>query len=109
MITALSRFLFGCFWTACLALPAAWTPVAGAHDWHWRPPYGWYPPPPIYVMPQPVYPVPPPAVYYPRWPQVTIGLPPLVFGIPFGGHHHHHPHHHHSWGHGGHHGWHHHH
>lgn len=31
--------------------------------------------------------LPPSVVYFPRWPQVTIGLPPLVIQFPFDGGH----------------------
>jgi hypothetical protein len=112
MMKSVSKILVGRLRFLCLSCCAVLLPAAQADDddWHHRqPPYGWYPPPPppVYVYGPPVYPLPPPpVVYYPRWPQVTIGLPPLVIGVPFGGGYpHYHPH---RWGSGKHRGWHHH-
>lgn len=111
MGTSASKIVFGRLRFLCLSLCAVLLPVtrAAGHDWHHPPPpYGWYPPapPPVYVIAPPVYPLPPPpAVYYPRWPQVTIGLPPLVIGFPLGGGYP--PYHPPAWGPGRYHGWHH--
>ncbi len=97
MKTSVSKMFSGRLRFLCASVWSVLLPVASAdgHDWHHRPPaYAWYPPPPppVYVIGPPVYPLPPPPpVYYPRWPQVTIGLPPLVIGFPLGDGYSHYP------------------
>lgn len=74
------------------------------HEGDWRypqSPYGWYPPVP---SPPVVISVPPPVIYFPPLPQVVIGFPPVVTGVPFrGGYPHDHGWHR-GWHHRGHHG-----